>query len=376
MSVRVGVLGVAGMGMYHVLVTERMPDYDLVAICDVDGKALERAGRANPEAQLVTEPDAVFGLDGLDAVVVATPNAMHTDHVRGALQAGLHVYCEKPLAITVGQCRQLAALAEAEGRKVQVGYQHRFQHHYATAHRTVSSGELGPLYRADLEATHWFRPDSYFDQRPWRGRWETAGGGVLMLQAIHQLDAFAWIAGMPDRVTAQARAVRDNSRVEDEASAMLTFASGARGRIEASTICPTGSSRMSFHGEHGALVCAGDGLKRHATQEPVTTIRATQDDPFQAPAVERSEVEPDGAPTDFDGCVEACHRDFVEAIVKGTRPRNDAVEATKSVELAGAVYMSAVLGAPVSLPLDAEAYDEVFARLCSGSASFEARAHV
>ena len=82
---------------------------------------------------------------------------------------------------------------------MQVGFQHRFQHGYASAKRIVERGDLGPLLRAEMRGTDWFRPNVYFKVRPWRARWDKAGGGVLMLQAIHQLDAFLWIAGMPSQ---------------------------------------------------------------------------------------------------------------------------------------------------------------------------------
>ena len=96
----------------------------------------------------------------VDAVVIATPHAFHFDNIRTALEAGLHVYCEKPLAVTVRQCRDIAALAGRAGLVVQTGFQHRFQHGYASAKRIVAKGDIGPLRRADLRATNWFRPDA------------------------------------------------------------------------------------------------------------------------------------------------------------------------------------------------------------------------
>lgn len=373
---RVAVVGVAGVGFYHVLIVPRVAEYELVAICDVDAEALERVAAAAEKEldgrtiQRFSDPADLYSSGAVDAVIIATPNSMHAAHVRQGLDAGLHVYCEKPLGITVGECRELAAHARASGRRIQVGFQHRFQHAYREAHRIVASGELGPLYRADLYATHWFRPHSYFAKAPWRGRWAQAGGGVMMMQAIHQLDAYGWICGTPSRVTAQAWRTRPDSEVEDEATALLEFPSGARGVVSASTVSPTGQSRMEIHGDHGSLFVHGDRLRRGTLPDAASSILATETNPFAVVPVEKSEIEiEEGAPASFDAYIAECHRDFARAIAEGRDPLNHPDEATRAVELANAMYLSAVTDAPVDLPLDAAAYDELFGRLRSGEAS-------
>jgi predicted dehydrogenase len=366
MTVRVAVLGLAGMGRSHVLAAQHVDGYELVALCDVNANYLAKSAADREDLERFDDPDTLFASGICDAVIIATPNWLHIDHVAKALDAGLHVYCEKPLGVTVGECRTLARLAQQSGRRVQIGFQHRFQHHYETAHALVASGELGPLYRADLYATNWFRPHVYFALREWRGRFAQAGGGVLMMQAIHQLDAFTWICGMPSRVTAHAWRTRPSSDVEDEAAALLEFPDGARGLVVASTIDPTGVGRMEFHGDGGSILIDGDRIRRGVIDGTVTSILNEGTDPFAFISVDKQEIAPsDGTATTFDACVVACHRDFIDAIENGREPRNSPGEATKSVELANAIYMSAVTRQPVDLPLDADAYDDVFKRLCT-----------
>jgi predicted dehydrogenase len=367
MTVRVAVLGLAGMGRSHVLAAQHVEGYELVALCDVNPTYLAKSARDDETLERFEDPDEFFASGLCDAVIIATPNWLHIEHVAKALRAGLHVYCEKPLGVTVGECRQLAEIANECDRRVQVGFQHRFQHHYETAHDLIASGELGPLYRADLYATNWFRPHVYFSLREWRGRFGQAGGGVLMMQAIHQLDAYSWICGMPSRVTAQAWRTRPTSDVEDEAAALLEFPSGARGVAIASTVNPTGRARMEFHGDNGSILINDDRIRRGAIEGTVTSALEGSTDPFAFIPVEKTTLEPDeSAATTFDECVVACHRDFIEAIGSGREPRNTPDEATKSVELANAIYMSAALREPVDLPLDAAAYAETYERLSSG----------
>lgn len=366
MSVRVGVAGVAGMGLAHIIGFPQIDDVELTAICDPWPKALANAAGLAPDATQFEAFEEMCGSGLVDAVAIATPNALHIDNVRTALEARLHVYCEKPLANTVADCRTLADLASSTGRSVQIGFQHRFQHGYATAKRLVASGELGALQRADLRASDWFRPNAYFAKRKWRATWEQAGGGVLIMQAIHQLDAYLWITGTPARVTARAWSGRPGVQVEDDVYAVLEFTGGARGMISATTLDPAGENRLDFTCDGGALRAWGDRLRRARWEDPTTQMLAERTNLFESPPVSWEDVEGSGDAMTYDECVAACERDFIDAIRSGRTPSIDPDEATRSVEVANAVYLSALTGESVDLPLDPSVYDEAFARMCAG----------
>ena len=363
MTTRVAVCGVAGMGLYHVFAVPRVEGAELTAVCDVDEAVLAKHAE---RAQTFTSLEALLAADVADAVVIATPNAFHPAQVRTALEAGLHVYCEKPLANTVGGCREIAALARERGRVVQVGFQHRYQHSYAGAHDIVASGGIGETHRAALTATDWLRTQAYFEQRPWRKSWAAAGGGVLMMQAIHQLDAFLWTAGMPSTVLAKAWRARHDAEVEDDITAILEFPGAARGQITASTTDGVGANRIEVHGDTGSVVADGDSLRRAMVPEGVAGLIAGSEETMPKLEVSWEDVPADGAPVSFDECGLACLTDFVRAIGTGSAPRNDPRQATMAVEVANACYLSGVTGEEVSLPLDAERYEKVYAQLCSG----------
>ena len=204
----------------------------------------------------------------IDAVVVATPAGTHGPIVRDALDAGMHVYCEKPIAPTSDEGYALARHAQEARRTLQVGFQFRFHTGYAAARQHVA--QLGELARVNLTATNWFRPQAYFDKSPWRATWSMAGGGVLMNQAIHQIDALIATAGMPSSVQARVRRTRHRADVEDDAVAMLEWANGATGVLVASLTDPAGRERLEFFGARGALVLEDgyrvrvDGTRRRA----------------------------------------------------------------------------------------------------------------
>lgn len=364
---RIGVVGVAGIGLAHLFAAKTLDDYVLAGVCDVDEARAEKAA-ADFDAPVFTDAEELFRSGTLDVAVVATPPSFHVPMVRSALDAGLHVYCEKPPAPTAADCAVIARHAAESERVVQIGFQYRFRAPYRRAKELVDEGAVGRVFRANLTATNWFRPRAYFETAPWRGAWRTAGGGVLLSQAVHQLDAFLWVAGTPSRITARARRRLHDTEVEDEVSALLEFPDGSSGLLLASTADPVGTDRLEVHGEAGSVV-VGDGACRRASWgSHLEGLWAETEDPFGSPEVSwEEEARSEGSPMkiEFDAIC-ACHRDLVEGIRGGGPPVNDPEEAARAVAVANAVYLSAVRGEPVDLPVPPETYLETFEGLASG----------
>jgi predicted dehydrogenase len=218
-----------------------------------------------------------------------------------------------------------------------------------------------------MRATAWFRPNVYFAKRPWRATWEQAGGGVLMMQAIHQLDSFLWIAGTPSRVTARAWRGRPDVEVEDDVYAVLEYQDGAHGMLSASTLDPPGINRLEITGDKGALHAEGEWVRRARWDGSTSGVLTESTNPFDRIDVAWEDVEPSGDAMTYDECVNACERDFLDAIENNRPPSIGPDEATMSVEVCNAVYLSALLGEPVDLPLEAAAYDDAFRKMCDGT---------
>jgi predicted dehydrogenase len=366
--VRVAVVGVAGIGMAHLFAAAGLEDeYRLTAVCDVDAEAAKSNAESFSVAAYTSFGD-LLGAGVADAVVLAVPPSLHAEMAIQALDAGLHVYCEKPLGRTIAECDDVADAAERSDRVVQVGCQHRFQRSYVAAHDLLRSGELGAPFRASVVATNWFRAQRYFDARPWRARWETVGGGVLLSQAIHQIDAFLWLLGQPDRVSAEAWRSLHDAEVEDEATAILRLPGGARGTLIASTVDPVGTDRIEIHTDGGSLVLDGFGLRVARFDGTASSLSAecAAEFPELTVAWEDAVVPDPDRNKEWFGLVRATHRDFVSAIRDGRSPRNTPAEASKAVELANAIILSALDGSPVDLPLDRDSYTRAFERLCAG----------
>lgn len=363
--VRVAVVGVAGMGRAHYFAAKSMAEYELVAICDVVEKVREKTA-ARLEVPGFASAAELYASGLVDAVILATPPSTHVALVRDALAAGLHVYCEKPFVADAADGYALGEQARAAGLVVQVGFQYRFQPSYARVHSMIEAGAVGPIFRSALVATNWFRPQDYFEAAGWRKEWRHAGGGVLMNQAIHQLDAMLWFTGLPARVTARASRARHDIEVEDDVMALLEFPNGGRGTIVASTVDPVGSDRIEIHGERCSLMMDEHELRVGSFDGPAQKLSDESTNHFDRVPVAWEDVEvPPVSPGGYDYMMEA-HRDFARAIAEHRAPRVSPVEGTRAVEVANAVYLSAILGEPVDLPLAAGIYAPVYERLCSG----------
>lgn len=363
--IRVAVVGVAGIGAGHCVAASTLPEYELVAICDVDDRVADRTA-TDFGVCAFTDADALYASGLIDAVILATPPSTHVSLVRDALRAGLHVYCEKPFVADATDGYALGREAHAANRVVQVGFQYRFQPSHVKARALIDDGTVGPIFRATMVATNWFRPQSYYDAAPWRKQWRTGAGGVLMNQAIHQLDALVWFAGLPTRVFARATRARHDIEVEDDVTAMLEFPDGGRGTLVASTVDPIGWDRIEVHGERCSLIMNDHNLRVGTFDGPAQHRSDHSEDHYERVAVTWDDVEvPPASPGGYDYLLDA-HRDFAQAVREGTTPRNTAEAATRSIEVANAVYLSAILEEPVALPLAPNAYAPVYERLCSG----------
>jgi UDP-N-acetyl-2-amino-2-deoxyglucuronate dehydrogenase len=168
----------------------------------------------------------------------------------------------------------------------------------------------------------------------------------------------------------ETRSTRDDIQVEDAAHAILELPSGGHGSLQASTTNPSGRTRIELESEAATLVTEGAELLTSRLPQPVGDLMAEMS--YQTESVEVTwettvAMDPETSSDEiFDQCVVACHRDFLASITEGRQPLNNGPEATRSVELANAIYLSAVTGEEVELPLDTEAYAKTFEGLRTG----------
>jgi predicted dehydrogenase len=224
-TVRIGVVGVGAIAqLAHLPVLSKMRGAELVALCDNDGpKARAIADRLGVRDVFTDIEDLLALDDGLDAVIVTTPNHLHEPHVLSALRSKVHVLCERPLALTTRGVERILAAAQRNGRKVAVANNQRFRNDVQMLSGFLRGGELGKLLG--------IRAGSYHPRNTvqgWRLRRAEAGGGAFLEHGFPLLDLALWLADFPEpvRVTAHMERGRGAAAVEDSMLVQLECAAG------------------------------------------------------------------------------------------------------------------------------------------------------
>ena len=256
------VVGIGDISALHLAAIDANSGIDLVGVCDIDPERAERAGRAHGVPWFTDHRD-LLEASSPDVVHVTTPHHQHVPVALDALEAGRHVLTEKPIGPTVAAGRRLVEQARSSDRKVGVVFQNRYNPSSVAIRAALDAGVLGPIVGARA-GVWWFRPAAYYRSAPWRGRWETAGGGVLINQAIHTLDLLLWFLGRPDSVSGRAAtlALADTIEVEDTASIVLDHDSGVRSTFFATNTHHTNADvELEITGRDGVLTFSGGRVR-------------------------------------------------------------------------------------------------------------------
>jgi predicted dehydrogenase len=202
-----------------------------VAVCDTN-EAAARHLSSETDVEPFTDYEAMLkALQGkVDVVAVCTPNGLHCEHSIRAFEAGYHVICEKPMAITVHECGEMIKAAERANRRLFVVKQNRYNPPIAHLKQLLDAGALGQIYSAHLNC-YWNRNEKYFDS-DWRGTLKM-DGGTLYTQFSHFIDLIYWLVGDVREVFAFTNNYchRKSVEFEDAGVAILRFYNGAIGNV-------------------------------------------------------------------------------------------------------------------------------------------------
>jgi predicted dehydrogenase len=194
-ALRVGLIGAGGIGALRARALSRCDRCDLVAVADLDADLARQAAASAgpPDVREYADYRALLEAGGLDAVVVSTPPASHESIGLAALDAGLHVLCEKPLANSPAAARRMVERASQAGRVLATGFNHRYFPAIARVREAVESGEIGELSHVRGYAGHVGLPE--LQGAPWLTDPEAMGGGALLDNGIHVLDLVRHVLG-------------------------------------------------------------------------------------------------------------------------------------------------------------------------------------
>jgi UDP-N-acetyl-2-amino-2-deoxyglucuronate dehydrogenase len=307
--VKVGLIGAGGISETHARAATQIEGVRIVAVHGAnDTKAATLAAAYGADAcrtleELLARP--------MDFVIIGSPSGVHAGQAIAAVRRGVHVLVEKPLDTKAARIDELIAEADRARATIGVCFQDRLTPDLVEMKRAIDAGEIGTPVSISGRVT-WYRPPEYYGSSRWRGTWTLDGGGVLMNQAIHTIDSLLWMFGPVARVIGRTATRLHRIEVEDTASALLEFESGALGTIDASTASFPGlPRRIEATGTKGTLV-------HEQEARPALVADAT---PHQR-----------------------LIEDFIAAIRTGGAPACGGREGRRSVALVEAIYRSARSG--------------------------------
>ena len=251
---RVGIVGCGKVAGIHAAALAALPDAELVAVCDIDA---DRAGAfaARHGGRAFGDLPAMLRDGRPEVVLIGTPHPLHAEAAIRAAEAGVHVLVEKPLAASLADCDAMIAAANKAGVTLGVISQRRFYEPVRRMKAAIDAGKIGRPALGVFIQYSW-RDAAYYTSDPWRGKWDTEGGGVLVNQSPHQLDILLWLMGPAAEVSGSwANLNHPTVEVDDTAVATIRFRNGGLGSIVTSLSQKPGIyTKVHIHGTSGASV--------------------------------------------------------------------------------------------------------------------------
>ena len=335
MTLHIGLIGGGNITETHARAARAVAGVEIAAIYGPNAEKVSRLCREHGgrpygdfEQFLTHQP--------MDFVAIGSPSGLHALQGIAAARRGLHVLTEKPIDTTVGRADALIAEADEAGVKLGLFFQDRVKPDLLRVKKTIDNHALGKPILADARVK-WHRPADYYTNSRWRGTLALDGGGALINQAVHTVDLMLWMFGDVVSVQAKSTTAMHKIEAEDTLVALLEFANGALGVLQATTsVYPGYPRRLELTGTEGTVIIEQDRLLAADLRNPVNEL-------IQSSEADSNRSSSSPAVSDVRGH-QALIEDFVRAIQTGANPRCDGREGRRSLALVEAIYAASRTG--------------------------------
>lgn len=332
------IVGCGHIAKKHAEAINNIENARLVAVCD---RIKENMEYYNENYGVKTYIDLKQLLDDkeIDVVCICTPSGSHAPIAVQVAKAKKHVVVEKPIALRIEDAEEIIFACQENNVKLSVVHPNRFRPAILALKEVMEKGLLGRISHANA-TVRWNRNQAYYDQAEWRGTKEN-DGGVLMNQAIHNLDLLTWLVGDLEEVFSMSATRFRNIEAEDVSTGIVKFKSGALGVVEAaSTIYPKNlEETISIFGERGTVKIGGttanliehwniESMDEAETNELISSIKG---DPLGKPG--------------HQWIIE----DMVQAIKEDREPIVNGEDGKKALEFVSMMYHSAEVGKKIKV---------------------------
>lgn len=335
-------VGAGYFSQFHHDAWQRIPEVEIVALCDADPVRAEAMARQFGIPRTYTDARTMLAVERPDFVDIVTPPITHLDLCRIAADAGVNIICQKPLAPTLAEAEELVQVVRSAGVRCMVHENFRFQPWHREIKRLLASGAIGSrlhslTFRSRL-GDGW-GANAYLDRQPY---FRTMPRLLIHETGVHFLDTFRYLAGEVERVHAVLRRLNPVIVGEDCGLLILEFASGAIGVWDANRFNESNATDVRY--TFGEFLVEGDGGSLRLASDGTLTMQ-----PLGGPE-QRHEYRHEKRGFAGD-CVYATQRHFVEGLLKGSTFETDVALYLRNLVLAEAVYESARRGLPIEVPL-------------------------
>jgi UDP-N-acetyl-2-amino-2-deoxyglucuronate dehydrogenase len=333
MAIHIGLTGGGNISETHARAVRAIPGAEIAAI---HGTNPEKIGRLCREygGKPYQDFEAFLSHRPMDVVILGSPSGLHAAQGIAAAENGLHVLTEKPIDVSTKHADALIAAAERAHVKLGVIFQDRVQPEIRQLKQWIDDGLIGKPLLVDARVK-WYRPPEYYGDSRWRGTSRPEGGGVLVNHAVHTIDLLLWLLGDVSRVQARTETKLHAIAAEDTAVAILEFASGAVGVLQATTaVYPGYPRRVEISGTEGTVILEHDRII-------AANLRNVPEQVSAAKAPDQNASASSPVISDFRGH-QAALEDFLKAIEEDGKPLCDGHQGRRSLALIEEIYRASL----------------------------------
>ncbi|MCK4559335.1 MAG: Gfo/Idh/MocA family oxidoreductase [Calditrichia bacterium] len=340
MKYKIGLVGCGRIAKNHFDAIREEKNLQLVAVCDIDKKKAEAAGKEQ-KIPFFTDLKKMLEDVPMDIISICTPSGIHPQNGILAAEHGVHVVTEKPMATKLEEADALIKACDKNKVHLFVVKQNRLNATMKLLKSAIDKGRFGKIYQAAVNV-FWQRPQEYYDQSKWRGTWEF-DGGAFMNQASHYVDALEWLIGEPESVMAMTTTMARKIESEDMGAAVVRFRNGVIATINVSmlTFPKNYEGSITILGEKGTVKIGGIAVNSIEKWE----FEDYDDD-------DKIVFESNYNPPNIYGFGHLGYYQNVVQVLEGVKePNTDGRGGRKSLELNLAIYKSSQTGKRIALPL-------------------------
>ncbi|WP_058306615.1 Gfo/Idh/MocA family protein [Gracilibacillus massiliensis] len=315
----------------------------IVALCDIyPDKAQKLKEDFHLDVNIYDNYQDLLEKEEVDLISICTPPYTHAEIAIGSLNAGKHVLVEKPMASSLEECDAMNEAAARNDKLLSVVAQNRFTTPMMNLKKVLDTDLIGNILHTQVDS-FWWRGHSYYDLW-WRGTWEKEGGGCTLNHAVHHIDIFQWMRGVPTEVTAvTSNTAHDNAEVEDISIAIARYPDGSLAQITSSVV---------HHGEEQQLIFQGEKARVSVPWKVKASISQENGFPENNSELEQrlTEVFEEQPDLEYEGHPGHINN-MIDAINEKAKLLVDGIQGRQTLELITAIYQSANTKKTVSLPL-------------------------